>query len=604
MEQGILIPFESLILILVVLVSIVFFIREIFPVEVVALGATSFLLLLGIISPDEAVSGFSNNAVITIGAMFIMSKALLKTGFLEVITEKVYRFAGERKWVTIIFFFLTVSIISGFINNTAAVAIFIPLAIYLGQLMHISPTKLLMPLSFAAIFGGTLTLIGTSTNLLVSSIMVDKGIEPFKVFEFFKLGSIFLIIGTIYNLILAKWILPSRTVISSLTKKYHMARYLTEFKIGPNSSLLGKNIHELDLEEKYNLQVLMIIRSDIRYRYNLNSMNFQENDVILVQINIQDIINLKEEFDLLLLSDVKMNQQELSGKNHVLVECLLPQESNLIGKTLKQLEFRKRYKGFVLAIRRNTDILREKIAKIKMKFSDTLLVMMPKEKVENFRSSPDLILLEELNIALKYEGLWWLSIIVIPFIMMLSFLEFIPIMKASILGAVLLLIVRSLSIQDAYESINWSVIFLISALIPIGIAIDNTGTDILIGNFIIYLGNFFNNGVNQDPHIHLAILYIATVIFSAFISNNAIAIIMTPIALALAANLEINPRPFMVAVCFGASNCFMTPIGYQTNLMVYGPGQYRFSDFIKAGLPLTIIFWGLAVYYIPIFWPF
>ena len=388
--------------------------------EVVALGATSFLLLIGIITPDQAVSGFSNKAVITIGAMFIMSKALLKTGFLEVLTEKVYQYAGQRKWITIVFFFITVSIISGFINNTAAVAIFIPLAIYLGQLLHISPTKLLMPLSFAAIFGGTLTLIGTSTNLLVSSIMVEKGIEPFRVFEFFKLGTIFLIIGTCYNLILAKWILPSRTVISSLTKKYHMARYLTEFKIGSNSSLLRKNIQELDLEEQYNLQILMIIRNDIRYRYNLNSMNFQENDIILVQININDIINLKEEFNLLLLSDVKMNQEELSGKNHVLVECLLPQESHLIGKTLQDLEFRKRYKGFVLAIRRHSDILREKIAKIKLKFSDTLLVMMPKDKVENFRSSPDLILLEELNIALKYEGFWWLSILVIPAIMILA----------------------------------------------------------------------------------------------------------------------------------------------------------------------------------------
>ena len=593
-----------MILILVILVSIVFFIREVFPIEVVALSATSFLLLMGIITPDQAVSGFSNKAVITIGAMFIMSKALLKTGFLEVVTEKVYLFAGKRKWITIFFFFITVSIISGFINNTAAVAIFIPLAIYLGQLMHISPTKLLMPLSFAAIYGGTLTLIGTSTNLLVSSIMVEKGIEPFKIFEFFKLGTIFLVIGTLYNLVIAKWFLPSRTVISSLTKKYHMARYLTEFKIGANSSLLGKNIQELDLEDKYNLQVLMIIRNDIRYRYNLNSMSFQENDIILVQININDIINLKEEFNLLLLSDVKMNQQELSGKNHVLVECLLPQESHLIGKTLKELEFRKRYKGFVLAIRRNADILREKIAKIKLKFSDTLLVMMPKGKVENFRSSPDLILLEELNIALKYENFWWLSILVIPIIMILTFLEFITIMKASILGAVLLLVVRSLSIQDAYESINWSVIFLISALIPIGIAIDNTGTDVLIGDFIVYLGNLFDNGINQDPHIYLAILYISTVVFSAFISNNAIAIIMTPIAIALATNLDINPRPFMVAVCFGASNCFMTPIGYQTNLMVYGPGQYRFSDFLKAGLPLTIIFWLIAIYYIPIFWPF
>jgi di/tricarboxylate transporter len=572
--------------------------------EVVALSATTFLLLFGIISPEEAVSGFSNKAVITIGAMFIMSKALLKTGFLEVLTEKVYLFAGQKKWLTVLVFFMTVAIISGFINNTAAVAIFIPLAIYLGQLMHISPTKLLMPLSFAAIFGGTLTLIGTSTNLLVSSIMVEKGIKPFSIFEFFQLGIIFLIVGTIYNVILAKWFLPSRVVISSLTKKYHMARYLTEFKISEDSSLLGKTINQLDIEDKFDIQILMIIRDQVRYRYNLNTIHFKKDDVILVQINIKDIISLKEKYNLLLLSDVKMTQEELSGKNHVLVECLLPQESHLIGKTLQELDFRKKYQGFVLAVRRNTDIIREKLAKIKLRFSDTLLVMMPKGKVENFRSSPDLILLEELNIALKYEGLWWLSIIVIPLIMILTFINVISIMKASIIGAVILLIVRSLSIQDAYESINWSVIFLIASLIPIGIAIDKTGTDLLIGKLIISIGDLFNANMNQEPHLYLAILYIATVLFSAFISNNAIAVIMAPVAIAIAINLNVDPRPFMVAVCFAASNCFMTPIGYQTNLMVYGPGQYKFSDFIKAGLPLTLIFWLISVYFIPIFWPF
>ena len=572
--------------------------------EVVALSATTFLLLFGIITPEEAVSGFSNKAVITIGAMFIMSKALLKTGFLEVLTEKVYLFAGQKKWLTVLVFFMTVAIISGFINNTAAVAIFIPLAIYLGQLMHISPTKLLMPLSFAAIFGGTLTLIGTSTNLLVSSIMVEKGIKPFSIFEFFQLGIIFLIVGTIYNVILAKWFLPSRVVISSLTKKYHMARYLTEFKISEDSSLLGKTINQLDIEDKFDIQILMIIRDQVRYRYNLNTIHFKKDDVILVQINIKDIISLKEKYNLLLLSDVKMTQEELSGKNHVLVECLLPQESHLIGKTLQELDFRKKYQGFVLAVRRNTDIIREKLAKIKLRFSDTLLVMMPKGKVENFRSSPDLILLEELNIALKYEGLWWLSIIVIPLIMILTFINVISIMKASIIGAVILLIVRSLSIQDAYESINWSVIFLIASLIPIGIAIDKTGTDLLIGKLIISIGDLFNANMNQEPHLYLAILYIATVLFSAFISNNAIAVIMAPVAIAIAINLNVDPRPFMVAVCFAASNCFMTPIGYQTNLMVYGPGQYKFSDFIKAGLPLTLIFWLISVYFIPIFWPF
>lgn len=598
------IPFDSLILIIILLCAIVLFTMEVIPMEVTALGITGILLLLGIIEPEEAVSGFSNKAVIIIGAMFVMSKALLKTGFLEVFTEKVYQVAGERKWLTILIFFITVSLISGFINNTAAVAIFIPLAINLCQLMHISPTRILMPLSFAAIFGGTLTLIGTSTNLLVSSIMENNGIQPFKMFEFATLGIMFLSVGSIYNFLLARWFLPTRTVLSSLTRKYHMARYLTEFKIGSDSPLINNSSNDLNIHEEYDLQMLMVIREDIRYRYSLRNMKFKKDDIILVQINVNDIIRLKESLNLLLLSDVKMTQQELSGKNHVIVEGLIPQHSSLIGSTLKIAEFRKRYDGFVLAIRRQTDILREKIARIKLKFSDTLLVMVPKEKVENLRNSGDIIVLEELNIVLKYEEFWWLSILVIPIIMVLSFLNIVPIMKGAVLGAILLLIVRSLSIQDAYEAINWPVIFLISALIPVGIAIEKTGTDIVIGDMIFWMGNFINNNGAQNPVVHLAVLYMMTFLLSSFISNNAIAIVMTPIALALSGHLGVDPRPFMVGVCFGASNSFMTPVGYQTNLMVFGPGQYRFSDFLKAGLPLTLIFWAMAVHFIPKFWSF
>lgn len=568
------------------------------------MGATGLLLLLGIIDEVDAISGFSNKAVITIGAMFVMSKALLKTGFLEVFTEKVYQIAGQRKWLTILIFLITVSLISGFINNTAAVAIFIPLAINLCQMLHISPTRLLMPLSFAAIFGGTLTLIGTSTNLLVSSIMEQNNLAPFRMFEFAALGLIFLAVGSVYNFILARWLLPTRTVLSSLTRKYHMARYLTEFRIGSDSILIGKTANELNIDEEYNLQLLMIIRNDIRYRYSLQNMKLQENDIILVQINVNDIIRMKEDLNLLLLSDIKMTQQELSGKNNVLVEGLIPQHSSLIGKTLQGAEFRKRFNGFVLAIRRQTAILREKIARIKLKFSDTLLVMVPKEKVENLRKSGDIIVLEELNIALKYEEFWWLSILVIPAIMALSFFDIVPIMKGAVLGAILLLIVRSLSIQDAYESINWPVIFLIAALIPLGIAIEKTGTDQVISDGIMWLGNCINQDGVNNPKVHLAVLYMATFLLSAFVSNNAIAVVMTPIAIALASHLHVDVRPFMVAVCFGASNSFMTPVGYQTNLMVYGPGQYRFTDFLKAGLPLTLIFWAMAVYFIPKYWEF
>ena len=583
---------------------VVFFVLDVLPMEVTAMGALGILLLFDILSWQEAISGFSNPAVITIGAIFIMSRALVKTGFLEVFTDYLVHKGGNQKWFTIFIFLLTVSIISGFINNTAAVAIFIPLAIDLCHRLYISPTKILLPLSYAAIFGGSLTLIGTSTNLVVSSIMTEYHLQPFSMFEFTSLGLIFLFIGTIYNLIIAKYFMPSRSIISSLARKYHVGSFLTEFKVNVGSSLIGRTYKQLDISTKYNLQVYKIIRESQNISLNLPDVTIQEGDIFLVQINVKEMMKFKDEMNVLLLSDVKMSQQELSGQNHVIVEGIISQQSTIIGKTLKEFDFRRRFGSFVLAVKRQQELIREKIAHIRLKFSDTLLIMVPKAKLDILRSSNDIIVLEELDIHLRYERYWWFSILVIPAVMLLSSFGIIPIVKAAILGAILLLVMRSLSIQDAYESINWSIIFLIASLVPIGIAIQKTNLDEIIGAMIIIIGTFIGGVENANPVIILAVLYFVTFILSAIISNAAVAIILTPIGLMLASFINVDPRPFLVAICFGASCSFMTPMGYQTNMMVYGPGQYRLKDFFQMGIPLTIIFWITAVIFIPRFWSF
>ncbi len=583
---------------------VVFFVMEILPIEVTAMGAIGILLLFDVLTWQEAISGFSNPAVITIGAIFIMSRALVKTGFLEVFADFLAKKGGNRKWLTIFIFLLTVSIISGFINNTAAVAIFIPLGIDLCQRFRISPTKVLLPLSYAAIFGGTLTLIGTSTNLVVSSIMEGMNMAPFSMFEFTKLGLIFLVLGTLYNMIISKWFMPSRSIISSLTRKYHMGSFLTEFKVGEDSPLIGNAYKDLDISQKYNLQVYKIIRDSENIRFNLQNIIIREGDIFLVHINVKDMLKFKDEMKVLLLTDVKMNVAELTGKNHVIVEGLVSQQSALIGKTLQEFDFRNRYGSFVLAVKRQRELLRDKIAHIRLKFSDTLLIMVPKERLEILRTSNNLIVLEELDIHLRYERYWWFSILVIPAVMLLAAFGVIPIVKAAILGAILLLVMRTLSIQDAYESISWSVIFLIASLVPMGIAIQKTNLDEVTGNLIIGIGTLIGGGEGLDPVIILAVLYGVTFILSAFISNAAVAVMLTPIGIMLATILNVDPRPFLVAICFGASCSFMTPMGYQTNMMVFAPGQYRLKDFFQMGIPLTLVFWITAVYWIPRFWAF
>ena len=598
--------------IIIIALMIISFVFEIVPMEVTALGTVGLLLICNIITIDEAISGFSNKAVITIGAIFIISRALVKTGFLEVLSDYLYKFGGNSKWLTFFIFFVTTAIISGFLNNTAAVAIFIPLALKLCQRFHISPTKVLLPLSYAAIFGGTLTLIGTSTNLIVNSFLENHStIEPFKMFEFTKLGIIFCFVGIIYNLIISRWFLPSRAITSSLTQKYHMSTYLTEFKIEDDSKLIGKSISDFNVKQKYEFDIVKIIRNDIDLTIALNDTIIRSNDVLLIQINVKQILNFKKELGLLLLSDIKLSQNELTGNNHVLVEGLIPQNSNIIGKTLSQLNYREMYNSFVLAISRQSEFLRDKVAHIKLRFSDTLLIMAPKDKIESMREKNDLIILEELDIHLRYERYWWLSILLLPIVMILASLQIISITEGAILAAILLLVLKSISMTDVYEAINWPVIFLIALLIPIGTAMENTGAANFLTDGIINYVNQIDMGIEMEIKYVISILYLITFITSAFISNAAVAIILSPLAILLSEHFQstdlaaaVDPtRAFLMAICFGASASFMTPIGYQTNLMVFGPGQYKFKDFLLAGIPLTLIFWVLASYFIPIYWP-
>lgn len=608
-----------IILSIILLFAMASFIFEWMQIEVTALAVAGIILLIDVIGVEvfefegyllqnhnDIFAGFSNSAVIAIGAMFVLSRALVRTGFLVVFADFMYKWAGRWKWLSIFVFLLIVSILSGLINNTAVVAIFIPFVIDICQRYHISPSKLLLPLSYAAIFGGTLTLIGTSTNLLVNSIIQNTpGYEDyaFGMFEFTKLGLIFLGVGTIYNLIAAKWFIPSRAIVSSLTQKYHMSRYLTEYKVGKNSNIIGKTIQEVKESLDYDVDVVRIIRDGSYDLDDIESIKFLEHDVLIVQINADDILKFKSNCGLLILPDIKMSQDELEGDNHVIVEAIINQQSPLVGKTLSDANFRNVFSSFVLAIKRQQELLRNKVSNVRLKFSDTLLIMVPRDKISKLRSSINFIVLEELNIHLNYHRYWWLSILVIPCVMLLTSFNILPIHVAAVLGCAILLSLRTITVQDAFESINLSVIFLIAALIPLGLAIEFTGLDTKIASFFLMIEDLLPVG-DSTNYIFLAIFYFVTFLFTAFLSNAVVAIILTPISLLIAEGIGCDPRPFLMAICFGASACFMTPMGYQTNLMVYGPGQYRMKDFVYIGLPLNLIFWGLAIYLIPIFWEF
>ena len=594
---------EIIIVMAILFFGFFLFIKEYFSIDVTALIILSCFFGLGYLTPSEAVSGFSNPAVITIGLLFILSSAIQKTGLLEYIVVTINRLVQSSKTIGLAAYYFTISIASSLINNTAIVAIFMPITIRLAHTYKVSPSKMLIPLSYAAILGGTLTLVGTSTNLLVNSIYMSyEGAQPLGMFEFFKYGFIILIIGTAYLLFIAPKLIPSRTTTSSLTKSYHLGGYLTEMKIRAGSVLIGKSCFDRSINQNYDVTVLDIIRNEKHIVKDIRRTVLKEDDILFVRGTLDNFIRMKEVEGVALLTDEKLTQSELEQEDNELVECLLTDDSDLVGKSLMSTNFRQIYGAFILAIRREGDIFRKKIAHMKLRAFDTLLVYGPSKKIASLSNVGNFIVLGKVEARLIKEKFWWVSIYVVLISIFFAAIGYIPIMKGAFISVIILLALKIISAQESYQSIHWQVIFLIAALIPIGIVIQKTGTADWIGDNISNFISLFSTEL--QPYILLATIYFITMVLTEISSNVATAIIMVPIAIAVSNQLGLESRPFVFTVAFAASSSFITPIGYQTNLMVYGPGGYKFSDYIRVGLPLSLILFISAVLIIPRFWSF
>ena len=588
----------------VITLMFILFVGELFPLDVTALSILAVVLVLGYISPEEAISGFANPAVITIALLFVLSHALQKSGILEYMVIRLNKLTERSRFLGLFVFLISVALASAFVNNTAIVAIFIPLTIRLAQKYNLSPSKLLMPLSYIAIIGGTLTLVGTSTNLLVNSIYVNTipSSPPLGMFEFAKFGLVMLVIGVAYLLIAVPFLIPSRTVTSSLTKSYHMGGYLTELKVSEESPLVGRTCKERAVNKNYDITVLDILRDGKLISKNIRDTIIYPEDILFVRGSLENFLRMKEVEKVTMLTDEKLTQDELIHDDNTLVECLVTNQTDLVGKSLMEINFRRRFGSFILAIRREGEILRKKIAHVVLQAFDTLLIYGPIEKIKELSDSGDFIVLGEIEATLQKHKYWWVSVAVILGAVILAALGIVPILKGALIGAIFLLVIRVITANEAYQSINWQVIVLIAALIPLGIVIQKSGTAFWIGTVLNDIANAFNPLIR--PTIMLSLIYLVTIILTEMTSNAATAIIMTPIAISASQQMGLDPRPFVFAVCFAASASFITPIGYQTNLMVYSPGGYKFTDYVRVGLPLAIVLWCMATWLIPILWPF
>ncbi len=595
-------PTDTLLMLALLAATLVVFALEIFSIEVTAMVMLVVLVAVGFVEPSEAVAGLSNKAVVTIGALFVLSRALVKTGALEFGAFYLsYRF-GRRKWLAVAVFLAVEGVLSGFLNNTAIVAVFIPLAMSLCRRLEISPSKVMLPLSYISILGGCLTVIGTSTNLLVSALAEARGHAPLGMFEFTHLGALFLVLGLAYVVVAGWKTLPIRVNPASLTTTYNLASYLMELQIPGDSKLLGRTCRDLRMRERYGITVLSILRGERRLVTGLALEPLQAGDVLIVEGALEDVLRLRNDQRVDILPGITLDDRALSEQGQVVVEGLVPLNSKLVGKTVKESNFRRNFGAFVLAIRRHGETIYSRLAETPLQASDTLLMIATEERFRQFLDSEDIQVISEVETAFRRQRLWWLPLFLLPAIVVLEVFDVMDLLLGSLLSVVLLLVLGVMPSREAYRSVEWPVIFLIAAFVPVGDAMIRTGTAEFMASRIQWLASMFPSG--WEPYAVLSLVYLITSLTTQMVSNNAAAIILTPVVLAVAGAMGLDARPFLVAICFAASAEFMTPMGYQTNMMVYGPGGYRFMDYVRFGAPLNLTLWVLSSLLIPYFWPF
>jgi di/tricarboxylate transporter len=573
----------------VVVAALVCFIAEWLPVDITAICVAVVLILLGLVTPEEGIAGFGNSATITVMAMFILSAGISRTGVIQVFRDLLLKWGGKSITRQIFVMGILVGPISAFINNTAVVAIFLPIVEEWCKKREISPSKLLMPLSFVTILGGMITVIGTSTNVLASGIAKDLGYGEFGLFQFTALGIITFLFGLAYLTLIAPRLLPNRKSTTSdlVSEGYGLEDYVTEVIVSPNSKLIGKTFRSAQLQRDSQVDVLEIIREEERLPQPVTSRVIRAEDILLVRGKTEDMLKIRTEQGLDLLADVKFNQKnletELNSAEEGVAEVLILSNSRLIGATLKDLRFRQRYNLTVLALRRGEELIRERLGRVSLKFGDLLLVQGDKQSLLGLQTTRELLVMEQKEPEELRRNKAWIAVGIILAVILAAAFDLLPILVSALVGVVLMIITGVLKPGEVYGAVRWDVIFLLAGLIPLGTAMENSGaTQWLADNLMALGGNFSGYWV-------LLFFFVITSLLTEILSNNATVVLLIPIAAKVAEALHLNPIALMFAVTFAASNSFMTPIGYQTNTMVYSPGGYKFWDFFRVGAPLNLL---------------
>ena len=589
-------------------IVIILFITEWLRVDVVALLALLSLILTGLITPEEAFSGFSSPAVLTVWAVFIVSGGLFHTGVANLIGDRLLRIAGTRPRRLVGLLMATVGTMSGVMNNVGATAVLMPAAVSISRKARVSASKLLMPLAFGSLLGGMVTLIGTPPNILVSDVLYRAGYEPFSLLDFAPVGLVALVLGVIYMAVVGLRTLPEQTEAERLASaagphvdlidSYRLGERLFRARIPARSRLIGQKLAETSLRQDFELTVVGLERQG---KVNLildKDMVLQRGDVLLIEGMVDNLVWAETAGWLDVQPEVGVEDRDLQSEVVGIAEVLLAPRSGLVGKSLAEIQFREKYSLTVLAILRDGRPLRTGLVDLPLRFGDTLLVQGPRQKIRVLQREPDFVVMGDIEVAPAVRArkapvaIGLLLLMLVPVIA-----GWLPIAASALLAGILMVITGCLTMDEAYQSIEWKAVFLVAGTLPLGIAMEKTGTAQYLAGFLVdTLGGL-------GPLALLAGFYVLTNLLTQFMSNAASTMLIAPIAIGAARQIGSEPYALLMTVAVAASAGFLTPVAHQSNVLVMGPGGYRFGDYLKSGLPLDLLTFVVTLLIVPLVWP-
>ena len=595
---------EIAIIFLLLAATLVSFVREKISPDLTALALFVAIIACGLLSPQKAFSVFANPAPFTVGAMFVLSAALVRCGAIELLSGFVEKSANWSYPAVMFLLVMMVAGVSAFINNTPVVVVFLPVVLGLAHKMKLAPSKLLIPLSYAAVLGGTCTLIGTSTNLVVNGILISKHLPPFSMFELAWLGVPATLVGAIYLSFFGNRLLPVREMLTSILTEDERREYITEAFVQPDSPVIDKTLAEAGLSRAKGIRLVEIIRDGVALYIEPEKIRLKAGDRVILSCRPQGIAATRGVVGIDLISELKLGLEQIAAHEGSLVEAVVNPHSGIVGHTVREVNFRQRFRMIVLAVHRKGRNVREQLDTLSLEAGDILLMMGTDQAIDALRQSEDLVLFDRARVpAISHHKKMPIVVAVIAAVVVTASFDWVPIELGALAGCLVVCITGCLKPNEAYASIEWNILFIIYGMLAAGLALEQTGAALWLASHVV------DSVQAVVPPEHKALfvlgaLYLVTTVLTELLSNNAVAALMVPIAIGIATHLGVNMQPFVMVVMFAASAAFATPIGYQTNTYVYGVGGYRFTDFVKIGVPLNALCFVVAMVVVPRVWPF